>query len=174
MAGDHRVHNHRDERHTGARASTVVAMQATVVHTAPVTQPGGWRRAAPIATGCVAFGAAALVARFDPAASGSRFPACQFRALTGLWCPGCGLTRGFHQLFTGHPISALQYNVFVPLVLFALVIGWWSWFRVSRGRTRVQVPTRALRPLAVYLPIAVVLYGVLRNIPAVPFSSLAP
>jgi len=119
-------------------------------------------------------GAAALVARFDPAASGSRFPACQFKAMTGLWCPGCGLTRGFHQLFTGHPILAMQYNLFVPLVLFALAIGWWSWFRVSWGRTRVRVPIWAVRPLAVYLPIAVVLYGVLRNIPATPFNSLAP
>jgi len=149
-------------------------MQATVHHPVKVMQPSGWRRAAPIACGCVALGAAALVARFDPSAAGSRFPSCQFREMTGLWCPGCGLTRGFHQLFTGHPISALQYNVFVPLVLAALVIGWWSWFRVSWGGKRGQVPSLALRPLAVYLPIAVVLYGVLRNISAAPFSSLAP
>ncbi len=94
--------------------------------------------------------------------------------MTGLWCPGCGLTRGFHQLFTGHPVAALQYNVFVPLVLVAFVIGWWSWLRASRGRKRVQLPAWAMRPLAVYLPIAVVLYGVLRNIPSTPFSSLAP
>lgn len=115
-----------------------------------------------------------MVARFDPAASGSKFPACQFKAITGLWCPGCGLTRGLHQLFTGHPISALQYNIFVPLVLFAAVVAWWSWTRVSWGRQRLQLPSWAVRPLAVYLPIVVVLYGVLRNIPAVPFSSLAP
>ncbi|MCY7299520.1 MAG: DUF2752 domain-containing protein [Ilumatobacteraceae bacterium] len=149
-------------------------MQATVHQPATLAQPSGWRRAAPIVCGCVALGAAAVVARFDPAASGSRFPACQFKAMTGLWCPGCGLTRGFHQLFTGHPISALQYNVFVPLVLCALVIGWWSWMRSGWGRQRVQLPAWAMRPLAVYLPIAVVFYGVLRNIPAAPFSSLAP
>ena len=94
--------------------------------------------------------------------------------MSGLWCPGCGLTRGFHQLFTGHPISALQYNMFVPLVPLAVVVGWWSWFRVSWGRTRVPMPTWAVRPLALYLPVALVLYGVLRNIPATPFSSLAP
>jgi hypothetical protein len=79
-----------------------------------------------------------------------------------------------HQLFTGHPISALEYNVFLPLVLVAVFIGWYSWLRVSWGRSRVAMPTWALRPLAVYLPIALVVYGVLRNIPVAPFSSLAP
>ena len=149
-------------------------MQATAYRSTMVAQPKGWRRAAPIACGCLALGAAAVVARFDPAASGSRFPACQFRAVTGLWCPGCGLTRGFHQLFTGHPISAVQYNVFVPLVLIATAIAWWSWMRASWGRQPVPLPTWVRRSLAVYVPIAVVFYGVLRNVPASPFSSLAP
>ena len=174
MAEDQRVHNHRDERHRERYASTVGAMQATVLHSAAVSPPSGWRRAAPIVCGCLALGAAAVVARFDPAAAGSRFPACQFKAITGLWCPGCGLTRGFHQLFTGHPISAMQYNIFVPLVLLAMVIAWWSWFRASWGRQRLQLPAWAPRALALYLPIAVVLYGVLRNIPTAPFIALAP
>lgn len=174
MAEDHRVHNHRDERHTRALASIVSPMQATVLHPTVAELPNRWRRAAPIACGCVALGAAALVARFDPAAAGSHFPACQFRAMTGLWCPGCGLTRGFHQLFTGHPISAIQYNIFVPLVLVAVVAGWWSWLRVSWGRPRVPLPSWALRTTAVLLPIALVTYGILRNIPAAPFTALAP
>jgi len=94
--------------------------------------------------------------------------------MTGLWCPGCGLTRGFHQLFTGHPISALQYNIFVPLVLLAVVVAWWSWMRASWGHRPLRLPAWAIRPLVVFLPVAVVLYGVLRNIPAAPFRSLAP
>ena len=84
------------------------------------------------------------------------------------------MTRGFHQLFTGHPISAMQYNIFVPLVLLAMVIAWGSWFRASWGRQRLQLPAWAPRALALYLPIAVVLYGVLRNIPTAPFNALAP
>lgn len=149
-------------------------MQATVVHATAGAPPGRWQRVATIACGCVAAGAALLVARFDPAAAGSRFPACQFKAVTGLWCPGCGLTRGFHQLFTGHPISALQYNLFVPLVLAAAALSWWSWLRFSWGGQRLALPMWARRPLAVYLPMVLVLYGVLRNIPTAPFSSLAP
>lgn len=115
-----------------------------------------------------------MVARFDPAAPGSHFPACQFKAMTGLWCPGCGLTRGFHQLFTGHPVSALQHNLFVPIVLVAVVAGWWSWTRSSWGRPALRMPTRAMRPIAVGLPVLIIAYGVLRNLPFAPFSALAP
>ena len=136
--------------------------------------PSVWRRAAPIACGCALAGAAALVAAIDPAAPGSRFPACQFKALTGLWCPGCGLTRGFHQLFNGHPLSALQYNLFIPLVLVAVLTAWWSWFRSSRGHPRVQAPSWTMRATAVGLPAALLVYGVLRNIPFAPFTALAP
>lgn len=136
-----------------------------------------WRRIAPVACGCALAGAAALVALNDPAKAGSRFPACQFRSATGLWCPGCGLTRGFHQLFNGNVLSALQHNVFVPLVLVAVVLSWWSWARRSWGRPPRQLPAavdRWLRPGAVALVGVVVAYAVLRNIPVAPFDALAP
>jgi len=132
------------------------------------------RRATPVVCGAALAGAAALVTSFDPAATGSRFPACQFRLVTGLWCPGCGLTRGFHQLFNGHLLSALSYNVFVPLVLVAVAVAWWSWLRSSWGRPGVRLPRPVARWLAVGLPIAIVAYGVLRNIPGAPFAALAP
>lgn len=141
---------------------------------AVASSPARWRRVAPIACGCALIGAAAAVALNDPAAAGSRFPACQFRAVTGLWCPGCGLTRGFHQLFNGHLLSALHYNLFIPLVLLAVCGVWWSWLRTSWGRPAIRWPQRLTRPLAVGLPFAVVLYGVLRNVPATPFQWLAP
>ena len=143
----------------------------------PLVASGGTgrlRRIAPIACGCVLAGAAALVTISDPAAPGSHFPACQFRVLTGLWCPGCGLTRGFHQLFNGHPLSALQYNVFIPLVLVAVVATWWSWARSSWGRPGLRTPMWVRRATAFGLPVAVVAYGVARNIPVAPFTALAP
>lgn len=140
----------------------------------PPRPPSVLRRITPIACGCALAGAAALVARFDPAAKESKFPPCQFRAVTGLWCPGCGLTRGFHQLFNGNLLSALGYNVFIPLALVAAVVGWWSWLRTSWGRPGVRWPRHTTRFTVVYLPIMLIVYGVLRNIPAAPFRSLAP
>jgi len=114
------------------------------------------------------------VALNDPSAPGSRFPACQFRAVTGLWCPGCGLTRGFHELLTGHPLAALGYNVFVPVVLVGVLAAYWSWVRRSWGLTPLRRPTWTQPFLTWMLPAMLVVYGVLRNIPAAPFDALAP
>lgn len=119
-------------------------------------------------------GAAVLVAANDPSAPGSRFPSCAFRALTGLWCPGCGLTRGFHELLTGHPLAALGQNLFVPVVLVVSVVAWWSWLRSAFDRPSVRWPRSTFTVTAIVLPALLVLYGVLRNIPTAPFDALAP
>lgn len=132
------------------------------------------RRAGVVACGCAAVGLAAVVALNDPADQGSVYPACIFRSTTGLWCPGCGLTRGFHQLLNGHVGAALSYNLFVPLVALAAVWGWVSWLRTSWGRTPLRLTSGTGRALAWALPIVAVAYGVLRNIPAQPFNALAP
>ena len=132
------------------------------------------RRVAPITGGFALAAGAALIALNDPAAPGSHFPACVFRTTTGLWCPGCGLTRGVHQLLTGHPMAALGENIFVPVVLAAIVGAWWSWVRSSWGRPALRLPAWAPRAIAVVVPVTLVLYGVLRNIPHTPFTALAP
>ena len=81
------------------------------------------RRAAPIACGAALAASAAFLATHDPGAAGSRYPSCVFHQMTGLWCPGCGLTRGTYQLLHGHVGAALGYNVFTPLALVAIVVG---------------------------------------------------
>ena len=141
--------------------------------------PGTWtRRALPLGCGAAMAGAAAVVALYDPAAPGTHFPGCLFRSATGLWCPGCGLTRGFHQLLTGHPLAALGENVFVPVVLVAVVMAWLGWLRESWGQPPLAWATHSVkrlhRSLQGVMPVALALYGVLRNIPAAPFRSLAP
>ncbi|MEQ1872982.1 MAG: DUF2752 domain-containing protein [Ilumatobacteraceae bacterium] len=132
------------------------------------------RRALPVTCGCAAAGLAAFVALNDPSATNSHFPQCVFRATTGLWCPGCGLTRGFHQLFNGDVGSALSYNLFVPLVVLAAGLGWWSWMRTSWDRPPLNLPQWLTRPIVWALPAALIVYGVLRNIPTAPFNALAP
>jgi hypothetical protein len=136
----------------------------------------GWKqRAAPVLCGCALAGASAVIALNDPSAAGSRFPACVFHATTGLWCPGCGLTRGFHQLFNGHIGAALSYNLFVPLVLVAVVGSWFTWTLAVWGRPlRQRVSLTGSRWVTVGLPVILIAYAVLRNIPAVPFTALAP
>jgi len=69
---------------------------------------------------------------------------CPFKALTGIPCPGCGLTRSFTAMALGDLSSALDYHLFGPFLwltcgllvlqsLWALtgqqrlVRRWWPW-----------------------------------------------
>ena len=68
-----------------------------------------------LAAAGLAAGAAGVfaVAWFDPVTAGF-FPQCPLYSMTGLACPGCGLTRGFHALFHGDVLTALDYNALLP------------------------------------------------------------
>ena len=47
---------------------------------------------------------------------------CSFHRYTGLYCPGCGLTRSCLSLFTGHPILSLSYHIApIAAIIFYLV-----------------------------------------------------
>ena len=62
----------------------------------------------------------AAVWYFDPTKAGF-FPVCPLYSMTGLACPGCGLTRGFHALFHGDLYTAIDYNALIPV--FVLIFG---------------------------------------------------
>ena len=132
------------------------------------------RCAAPIACGGALVAAAAFLATHDPASPGARFPGCPFHQATGLWCPGCGLTRGTYQLLHGDLAAALGYNVFTPLALIAIAVVWIAWLRRSWGAPPLRLPEHAGRLLGSALPMLIIAYGVLRNLPLEPLSALAP
>jgi hypothetical protein len=141
---------------------------------APPTLMGFTRRAAPIAGAGATVVAAVFLARHDPAAGNSLFPRCAFHQVTGLWCPGCGLTRGLYQLMHGHIGAALGSNLFTPVAVVAIVAGWLVWLRVSWGAPPIRIPHRGARLLAVTAPALILVYGVLRNLPVAPLRALAP
>ena len=132
------------------------------------------RRMAAIGCGCALAGSAVWVALDDPAAAGSRFPACGFHAVTGLWCPGCGLTRGTHHLLRGDLAGAVSSNVFTPLAILAIVVAWTTWMLGTFGREVrnpfVRMPVWAGPVLGGVL----LVYGVVRNLPFAAARSLAP
>lgn len=41
-------------------------------------------------------------------------PDCFFERLTGIYCPGCGMTRATFALFDGKIIKSLLYNAVIP------------------------------------------------------------
>jgi hypothetical protein len=135
---------------------------------------GGLGRAAPIAA-CLAVGAAGLLVRHDdPGAPGSHFPSCAFHSATGLWCPGCGLTRGVHALLNGDIGAAFASNIFTPVAIIAIVWLLISWTRLAWGRAPLRLPHRVERWLMFGGPAVVFAYGLLRNLPVAPLRSLAP
>src|SRR5262245_31252568 len=86
----------------------------------------------------VGLGTAALVLRLLPSLQ-ALLPPCPFHLLTGLECPGCGMTRAFAALFTGDLASAFLLNPFAPMFAAYLSIRFgatmyrnsWEGFQIS-------------------------------------------
>ena len=101
------------------------------------------------------------------------FPVCPLYVLTGFACPGCGLTRGYHALFNGDISNALHFNVLIPVwtVIFGYVFVSLLLLAV-RGKGLPMWPTEP-KFLGTFM-VVLLAFGVLRNIPAYPFSLLFP
>jgi hypothetical protein len=101
----------------------------------------------------------------------SRFlPVCPFRALTGFTCPGCGSTRGMHQLLHGNVGAAFELNplllLALPILLYALLL--YS-YRVMSGQ---PLQRNRLAPKYIYTIFGVILFfWIFRNTPLYPFVS---
>ena len=88
---------------------------------------------------------------------------CPFHALTGLWCPGCGMTRMCLSLLRGDLSAAWASNpaLMVLLPVLAAVLGRMGAGYVRTGRTR---PTRGESALIWAMATGLLLFGVWRNL----------
>jgi Protein of unknown function (DUF2752) len=104
----------------------------------------------------------------DPATSGV-FPSCPFRALTGMYCPGCGTLRALHGLLHLNIGAAFMLNPLTVLILPLIIYAFVSLVaEVVRGR---PLPRLFDSPRYTWALFAVVmLFWVLRNIPMYPFN----
>ncbi len=112
-----------------------------------------------------------LLRTYDPNVADNPFLPCIFKAMTGLNCPGCGLTRAMHALVHFDLYRAFRMNAFfivsVPLVTLLM----WRLYRPLPAALEFII-----KPLANPWPwvIAVPMFAVLRNLPWYPFYLLAP
>jgi hypothetical protein len=127
--------------------------------------------------GCVVAGGVYVVAVVPPT-DATFFPKCHFHQLTGLHCPGCGVTRALHAALNGHVTQALAYNLLAPLLI--PVIGvmilrvLWAWLWDKSTSSQQALSQRWMHWMPWVLLGVLITFGVLRNIPYYPFNLLAP
>ena len=96
---------------------------------------------------------------------------CPIRQMSGLLCPGCGMSRALGEMVHLHFIKSILYN---PLAVVAAVLGIGfyvqAWLRLFGSRRRFM-PTN--KWVYIILSIVFLVYCVLRNVPAFSFLSIA-
>ena len=90
---------------------------------------------------------------------------CLFHKITGLYCPGCGITRMLFALLRLDIYQAFRYNPWVFLLLMGYII--YKIIELIRG-----YKFKENKYVVITLLIATLLFGVLRNIST--FSFLIP
>ncbi len=114
-----------------------------------------------------------IILYFSKDPSASTFPKCPLYSTTGIYCPGCGSQRAFHDLLHLNLIGIAKNNIlFLVLVLislYELTITIINRFYDKRLQSILNQKKALLLML-----LFVVIYWILRNIPIYPFTLLAP
>jgi undecaprenyl pyrophosphate phosphatase UppP len=118
-----------------------------------------------------------LIKMYDPYMAGSRpiFLSCVFHQLTGMYCPGCGLSRAIYDLIGFKVLDALRNNalfvlVVLPVLFYAILAEYLSFIFEKTILPRLRIN---MKWVILFVVIAV-LFTILRNIPHSPWIYLAP
>lgn len=85
---------------------------------------------------------------------------CIFNKITGLYCPGCGITRAVNSIFHLKFKQAFQFNA----LIFIMPIGLIFYYTLNyRGYIKLA------KVILILMLIIVIGYGLLRNIPVFEF-----
>lgn len=102
------------------------------------------------------------------------WPGCTFRKLTGLNCPGCGMTRATVAALHGQLGAAWRFNplgmLLLPLVILGGGLELLGWVRDRPPPWRLRLGAYGGWVIAV----AVIAFWILRNLPWWPCPLLAP
>lgn len=127
---------------------------------------------------CLAFGIAFFVLyRINP--SQNTLPlSCSFLRFTGLYCPGCGMTRALYSAIHGNFKDAFSYNILWPFIVLLMMVSVYLWFAfLYSGKNPFNHVNRFLQRYSFFgwfVLILIFAFWILRNIPIYPFTLLAP
>ena len=122
--------------------------------------------------GIFTMGVGAFIVWYFNLANSTFFPACPFHAMTGLNCPGCGLTRGFNALAHGDILGALHYNLLLPVFAFFFGYLGLSLFLTAFRGYGLSWDIFSTRVVVIFLILTAV-FVIVRNLPFYPFNLLA-
>jgi hypothetical protein len=125
----------------------------------------------PAAAGVAALGACTIAGLTD--SSDTWLPGCPFRDLTGLDCPGCGMTRGLRALTHGDVAGAADHNLLLVVLLPVLLVAWGFWMARSVKLTERRPLRWDLPLLSPILVGSIFTFWVVRDLPFDPFTWLA-
>jgi len=113
-----------------------------------------------------------LYFKFDPI-NNFLFPKCPLYATTGIYCPGCGSQRATHALLHFDIINVFKSNLlFFPAILLVVYHIGIQIINEILGTKHSSILDHTKAPVIVL--VIVLLYWLLRNLPIIPFSFLAP
>ena len=102
-----------------------------------------------------------LVKNFNPEEE-SFFIPCMFHKITGLKCPGCGMTRAMHYLVNGNIKKAVWYNLMIIPGAFVLIYSSYRYIKyLVKNEEIVNTPLEII--LKIFLAI-LILFMIVRNI----------
>lgn len=81
---------------------------------------------------------------------GPAYSFCAFRRVTGIPCPGCGMTRAMAALARGELVAALHLHPFAPLVLAQAAALWAKVGEALLRRRPFTLPPRLLERLVIW------------------------
>ena len=129
------------------------------------------KRIAIVAAAALIAAAALVYLYFTGEGEGVGIP-CMFHQITGFYCSGCGASRALRSILHFDFYQALRYNAIFTacLPLFAVYFTSLSASYIRFGKDRVSEKI-SMKIIYIFVAAALV-YGILRNIPALSF--LAP
>lgn len=88
--------------------------------------------------GAAGTAAVAVLHQWAPPEGGT-FTVCLFRRLTGIACPGCGMTRALAHLAKGEWAAAVRDHPLAPLLAAEACAAWVAWGLPAADRLRARV-----------------------------------